>query len=124
MLHRRDLEQGVARFYSLMIERDLFGTIRLVRSWGRRHSVHPVYGGLRFGHPSVADGSDNGSARLWGLHPVVHGRRPMGHSAAAGQRSRATTSQLYAPAGNAIPTPLMGNSSSRMTLMSHKWGVF
>jgi hypothetical protein len=64
VLHRRDLEQGVARFYSLMIERDLFGTIRLVRSWGRRHSVHPVYGGLCFGHPSVADGSDNGSARL------------------------------------------------------------
>jgi predicted DNA-binding WGR domain protein len=25
----------MARFYSLMIERDLFGTIRLVRSWGR-----------------------------------------------------------------------------------------
>jgi predicted DNA-binding WGR domain protein len=25
----------VARFYSLMIERDLFGTIRLVRNWGR-----------------------------------------------------------------------------------------
>lgn len=23
------------RFYSLMIERDLFGTIRLVRNWGR-----------------------------------------------------------------------------------------
>jgi predicted DNA-binding WGR domain protein len=25
----------MARFYSLMVERDLFGTIRLVRSWGR-----------------------------------------------------------------------------------------
>jgi predicted DNA-binding WGR domain protein len=25
----------VAPFYSLMIERDLFGTIRLVRAWGR-----------------------------------------------------------------------------------------
>jgi predicted DNA-binding WGR domain protein len=35
VLHRRDLEQGVVRFYSLMIERDLFGTIRLVRNWGR-----------------------------------------------------------------------------------------
>jgi predicted DNA-binding WGR domain protein len=35
VLHRVDPEQGVARFYSLMIERDLFGTIRLVRSWGR-----------------------------------------------------------------------------------------
>jgi predicted DNA-binding WGR domain protein len=23
------------RFYSLMIERDLFGTVRLVRNWGR-----------------------------------------------------------------------------------------
>jgi hypothetical protein len=35
-----------------------------VRSWGRRHSVHPVYGGLCFEHPSVADGSDNGSAPM------------------------------------------------------------
>ncbi|MGF9764602.1 WGR domain-containing protein [Microvirga sp. 0TCS3.31] len=35
VLHRREPEQGVARFYSLMIERDLFGTVRLVRNWGR-----------------------------------------------------------------------------------------
>jgi predicted DNA-binding WGR domain protein len=35
VLHRIEPEQGVARFYSLMIERDLFGTIRLVRNWGR-----------------------------------------------------------------------------------------
>ncbi|MFC1458160.1 WGR domain-containing protein [Microvirga arabica] len=28
-------EQGVRRFYSLMIERDPFGTVRLVRHWGR-----------------------------------------------------------------------------------------
>ena len=35
VLHRIDPEQGVGRFYSLMIERDLFGTIRLVRNWGR-----------------------------------------------------------------------------------------
>lgn len=34
VLYRRDLEQGQARFFSLMIERDLFGTIRLVRNWG------------------------------------------------------------------------------------------
>lgn len=34
MLYRRDPEQGRARFFSLMIERDLFGTIRLVRNWG------------------------------------------------------------------------------------------
>jgi predicted DNA-binding WGR domain protein len=34
VLHRRDPEQGRARFFSLMIERDLFGTIRLVRNWG------------------------------------------------------------------------------------------
>jgi predicted DNA-binding WGR domain protein len=33
--HRTDPEQGVRRFYSLMIERDLFGTVRLVRNWGR-----------------------------------------------------------------------------------------
>jgi predicted DNA-binding WGR domain protein len=34
MLYRRDPEQGRARYFSLMIERDLFGTIRLVRNWG------------------------------------------------------------------------------------------
>jgi predicted DNA-binding WGR domain protein len=34
VLYRRDLEQARARFFSLMIERDLFGTIRLVRNWG------------------------------------------------------------------------------------------
>jgi predicted DNA-binding WGR domain protein len=34
VLHRRDPEQGRGRFFSLMIERDLFGTIRLVRNWG------------------------------------------------------------------------------------------
>jgi predicted DNA-binding WGR domain protein len=35
VLHRIDPEQGIRRFYSLMIGRDLFGTIRLVRKWGR-----------------------------------------------------------------------------------------
>jgi predicted DNA-binding WGR domain protein len=35
ILRRIDPEQGVTRFYSLMIERDLFGTVRLVRNWGR-----------------------------------------------------------------------------------------
>jgi predicted DNA-binding WGR domain protein len=35
VLHRIDSEQRVARFYALLIERDLFGTIRLMRNWGR-----------------------------------------------------------------------------------------
>jgi predicted DNA-binding WGR domain protein len=35
VLHRIEPDQGVARFYSLMVECDLFGTIRLVRNWGR-----------------------------------------------------------------------------------------
>ena len=35
VLHRIDPGQGMARFYSLMIERDLFGWIVLVRNWGR-----------------------------------------------------------------------------------------
>ncbi len=35
MLRRTDPEHGMARFYSLMIERDLFRTVRLVRHWGR-----------------------------------------------------------------------------------------
>jgi predicted DNA-binding WGR domain protein len=34
VLYQRDPEQGRARFFSLMIERDLFGTIRLVHNWG------------------------------------------------------------------------------------------
>jgi predicted DNA-binding WGR domain protein len=32
VLHRIDPEQSIRRFYSLMIERDLFGTVRLVRN--------------------------------------------------------------------------------------------
>jgi predicted DNA-binding WGR domain protein len=35
LLHRINQEHGIRRFYSLMIERDLFGTVRLVRNWGR-----------------------------------------------------------------------------------------
>jgi predicted DNA-binding WGR domain protein len=35
VLLRVDPEQGFPRFYSLMIKRDLFGTVRLVRNWGR-----------------------------------------------------------------------------------------
>lgn len=35
VLHWVEPEQGIWRFYSLMIERDLFGTVRLVRNWGR-----------------------------------------------------------------------------------------
>jgi predicted DNA-binding WGR domain protein len=35
VLHRIEPGQGIRRFYSLMIERDLFGTVRSVRNWGR-----------------------------------------------------------------------------------------
>ena len=35
VLHRTDPDRRVARFYALMIERDLFGTVVLVRNWGR-----------------------------------------------------------------------------------------
>ncbi len=35
VLHRSIPEQRIRRFYSLMIERDLFGTVRLVRNSGR-----------------------------------------------------------------------------------------
>jgi predicted DNA-binding WGR domain protein len=35
VLHRIDPERGIRRFYTLMIEQDLFGTERLVRNWGR-----------------------------------------------------------------------------------------
>jgi predicted DNA-binding WGR domain protein len=35
MLRRTDPKPGVRRIYSAVIERDLFGTVRLVRNWGR-----------------------------------------------------------------------------------------
>jgi hypothetical protein len=35
ILHRIDPEHTMARYYGLMIERDLFGTVRLVRHCGR-----------------------------------------------------------------------------------------
>jgi predicted DNA-binding WGR domain protein len=35
VLHRIDPEQGIRRFYSLIVERDLFGTEHLERNWGR-----------------------------------------------------------------------------------------
>ena len=35
VLHRIDPGAGNPTFYSLMIERDLFETVRLMRNWGR-----------------------------------------------------------------------------------------
>ncbi len=35
VLRRLEPERNMARFYALLIERDLFGTIVLVRAWGR-----------------------------------------------------------------------------------------
>ena len=35
ILRRVDPELRIAQFYSLMIKRDLFGEVRLVRAWGR-----------------------------------------------------------------------------------------
>jgi predicted DNA-binding WGR domain protein len=35
VLRRVDPDQGAARFYMLAVERDLSGTLRLVRTWGR-----------------------------------------------------------------------------------------
>ncbi len=35
VLRRIEPELNVARFYALMIERDLFGSVVLVRHWGR-----------------------------------------------------------------------------------------
>ncbi|EIM26663.1 WGR domain-containing protein [Microvirga lotononidis] len=35
VLHQIDPEQGSRRVYSLMIEKDLFGVVRLVCHWGR-----------------------------------------------------------------------------------------
>jgi hypothetical protein len=36
VLQRIDPEQGIRCCYSLMIARDLFGIIRLVRNWGQK----------------------------------------------------------------------------------------
>jgi predicted DNA-binding WGR domain protein len=35
ILRRVEPDKRMARFYSLMVECDLFGTVRLVRNWGR-----------------------------------------------------------------------------------------
>jgi predicted DNA-binding WGR domain protein len=35
VLRRIEPNRRMARFYSIMVERDLFGTVRLVRTWGR-----------------------------------------------------------------------------------------
>jgi predicted DNA-binding WGR domain protein len=35
VLRRIDPESGAARFYSLVVEQDLFGQVVLVRHWGR-----------------------------------------------------------------------------------------
>ncbi len=35
VLRRIEPDKRMARFYALMVERDLFGTVRLVRNWGR-----------------------------------------------------------------------------------------
>ena len=56
VLHRTNAEQRVARFYTLMVERDLFGTVVLVRNWGRigtdgREMVEGYAAGLRQGRP-------------------------------------------------------------------------
>ena len=35
LLHRRQPDQNMARFYAISIERSLFGEFMLVRQWGR-----------------------------------------------------------------------------------------
>ena len=60
VLHRTDPEQGVRRFYSLMIERDLFGRVVLVRNWGRigtngRELVEEFAGQIEAGQALDAD---------------------------------------------------------------------
>lgn len=32
-------EYGASRFYSLVVKRDLFGTVRLVRNWGQIDTI-------------------------------------------------------------------------------------
>jgi hypothetical protein len=77
--------RGVERFYSVLIERELFGTIRLVRNWGRigtngrelvECSTASVRSGWRLkrwlgrsgsGAIGICDG-DNGSQRVRGLN--------------------------------------------------------
>ncbi len=35
LLHRRDPQRNMARFYAVSVERSLFGEFMLVRQWGR-----------------------------------------------------------------------------------------
>jgi predicted DNA-binding WGR domain protein len=47
VLHRIDAEQGIRRFYSLMIERDLFGTLPGTQLGKDRHQGAGKGGDLR-----------------------------------------------------------------------------
>ena len=68
VLHRIDPEQGIRRFYSLMIERDLFGTVCLEhRTKKRIHDAPPLSTGQRW-EPS---GSDKSSDALATALPIV-----------------------------------------------------
>ena len=79
MLRRIDPEQGMARFYSLTIERDLFGTVRFVRHWGRIGAMQgrelaqdfPTEGGRR---GEGAAGSGQAAARIPGSRNRPRGR--------------------------------------------------
>jgi hypothetical protein len=72
VLRRVDPDRGLARFYSLMVERDLFGTIRLVRNWepgrhqrpGTRRGVRDQDRGRRGPGDDCADKAPAGVQRL------------------------------------------------------------
>ena len=55
VLHRIDPDQGVRRFYSLMIERDLFGTVRLKNVQSRHLMDRIKFEAFGFLEPGFAD---------------------------------------------------------------------
>ena len=46
-INRIDPERGIRRFYSFIIETDLFGNVRLVRNWKKIGTKGGAGGGLR-----------------------------------------------------------------------------
>jgi len=61
LLHRRDPDRNMARFYRLSLEPNLFGGVSLVRNWGRigtagrlRIDLHPSESAAEFARAEIA----------------------------------------------------------------------
>ena len=81
ILRRVDPELRIAQFYSLMIERDLFGEVRLVRAWGSLRELAKRLDGpgeieARGSRKVKTQPDPDGPGEVWGQNP---GRKRQGH---------------------------------------------